>query len=414
MTVDTDPVERVLEARLDGDPSRPVGVAFSGGGDSLALLLIAKAWADRAGRTLIAFTVDHRLQAQSGEWAGWCVHRAGRLGVNHQILVWDGPKPARGGPAAARGARHRLIADAAREAGARVVLFGHTADDLIEADLMSAGGVRMSRPAEWSPSPVWPEGRGLFLVRPMLGFRRAAIRQWLPDRGETWIEDPANEDLNHPRVRARALAATAPLEPEPGHRLTPTFAGNVGCSGEIMLSNGLLDMSIGRLGAMVVCASGSERPPRREALERLAGRLAAGEPNNATLGGARIVRASESLIFARETTDTRGRACRAVAPRAGECLVWDGRFEIRALEEGLAVSALRGHAARLDASERAKLSALRPEVRSAVPAVIDAQGAVVCPTVTPDPRIEVRHLVPGRMFGAIGMVDSEARIGMLG
>ncbi|MEO8812246.1 MAG: ATP-binding protein, partial [Caulobacteraceae bacterium] len=51
-------------------------VAFSGGGDSLALLLIAKAWADGAARRLVAATVDHRLQPASADWARWCAGRA--------------------------------------------------------------------------------------------------------------------------------------------------------------------------------------------------------------------------------------------------------------------------------------------------------------------------------------------------
>src|SRR5207253_211413 len=56
-------------ARLNGPPGAPVALAVSGGGDSLALLLMAADWAARAGRRLIVLTVDHRLQPQSGRWA---------------------------------------------------------------------------------------------------------------------------------------------------------------------------------------------------------------------------------------------------------------------------------------------------------------------------------------------------------
>ena len=109
-------VSDVLDVRLERGVSAPVAVAFSGGGYSLALLLAAVAWADGAGRRLIALTVDHGLQAAAAQWSAWCKRRAGEIGVDHRILEWRGDKPVSGLPNAARNARHGLIGDAAREA----------------------------------------------------------------------------------------------------------------------------------------------------------------------------------------------------------------------------------------------------------------------------------------------------------
>ncbi|HEY1560839.1 MAG TPA: tRNA lysidine(34) synthetase TilS [Caulobacteraceae bacterium] len=415
MTIDADRVERVLAARLEPDAGRSLAVAFSGGGDSLALLLIATAWAGRIGRPLIALTLDHRLQARSGEWAAWCAARAAQLGVAHQILVWEGPKPTRGLPAAGRQARHRLVAGAARRAGARVVLFGHTADDILESHRMQQDGLNISAPAAWSPSPVWPEGRDLFIHRPLIETRRAAIRTWLSDRGETWIDDPANEDLNQPRARARAEVVDGAVPPGALEELDRPIADSsaIGPAADISLPISdwrELPDRLRWLGAAVACAAGGQKPARRTALERIVARLAASEPVDATLGGARVLCDGDLLILARETGDSRGRACRPMALLAGEHQVWDGRFEVRAKAPGLALAALRGHAAKLDASQKKRLSALHPIVRAALPALIDRGGAVVCPTLTVDPRIEIRGLVSGRLAGALGAIDSEARI----
>ena len=415
MTIDADRVERALTARLEPVAGRPLAVAFSGGGDSLALLLIASAWAKRNGRPIIALTVDHRLQARSGEWAAWCATRAAQLGVAHEVLAWNGPWPARGLAAAARQARHRLIAEAARRAGARVVLFGHTADDILETHRMRGEGVKVSAPTAWSPSPIWPEGRDLFILRPLISRRRAAIRAWLTARGETWIDDPANEDLSQPRVRARAATAAAvpgPAEPIDHPLVDPSV---IGPAGDVSLSlaqwRGLPDR-LRWLGAAVACAAGSPGPPRRTALERIVARLATAEPIDATLGGARVVRDRDLLVIARETGDGRGRACRPMALRGGEAQVWDGRFEVRAHAPGLTLSALPGHAAKLDAGQRKRLSALHPIARAAMPALIDQGGAVTCPTLILEPRLDIRSLVPGRLAGAIGAIDSEAHIGV--
>ena len=57
------------DARLQSNIAAPLIVAVSGGGDSLALLLMAHAWSARAGRRLIAASVDHGLQAAGAGWA---------------------------------------------------------------------------------------------------------------------------------------------------------------------------------------------------------------------------------------------------------------------------------------------------------------------------------------------------------
>ena len=96
--------------QLNGPAGAPLVVALSGGGDSLALLHLAKAWADAAGRPLVALTVDHRLQSASAAWSRVAARQAAALGVAHRTLAWSGAKPATGLPAAARAARHALLA----------------------------------------------------------------------------------------------------------------------------------------------------------------------------------------------------------------------------------------------------------------------------------------------------------------
>ncbi|MET0337744.1 MAG: tRNA lysidine(34) synthetase TilS, partial [Caulobacter sp.] len=202
-------VSAVLDRRLLSASSAPLAVGLSGGGDSLALLLVADQWARAQGRRVLVLTVDHALNALSADWTARCGRIAAELGWNFRALVWTGDKPSTGLPAAARRARHALLADAAREAGAGVILMGHTADDLAEGAAMRAEGSSVSDPREWAPSPAWPQGRGVFVLRPMLGLRRAEIRDWLTAQGRDWIDDPANEDPRFARSRARAASPKA-------------------------------------------------------------------------------------------------------------------------------------------------------------------------------------------------------------
>src|SRR5690606_4156859 len=148
-------------------------------------------------------------------WTRFAGEAACAVGADWRGLSWDGARAGPGLTARARAARHGLIAEAARAAGARVVLLAQTADDVAEADWMRARGSTLGRVREWSPSPVWPQGRGLMLLRPLLDERREGLRDYLRARGQGWVEDPANGDERFGRSRARAALAdyqALPLE----------------------------------------------------------------------------------------------------------------------------------------------------------------------------------------------------------
>nr|MEA2798069.1 tRNA(Ile)-lysidine synthase [Phenylobacterium sp.] len=331
-------VGQVLDRRLRTNLPQPLAVALSGGGDSLALLLSGADWATRAGRGLVVLTVDHRLRPESAAWTEACAATAQRLNLPFRALAWDGEKPTNGLPAAARAARHRLLANAARAAGARVILMGHTADDVLEARLMRQAGSTTPEPHEWSPSPVWPDGRGLFLLRPLLGVRRADIRDWLTGRGETWIDDPANEDAAFARPRARrALAdgASPAISGVAGSARELALACHVETGGGLVIARPALRAAdapaLARfVSAACLCAAGTDRPPGRDKVARLAGRLIGDLAFTASLAGARIEADATQVCFRREPGEAARGGLAPLRLQAGEMGVWDGRFEVTA------------------------------------------------------------------------------------
>ncbi|HEY2049056.1 MAG TPA: tRNA lysidine(34) synthetase TilS [Caulobacteraceae bacterium] len=404
----------VLDRRLARDVDWPVLVACSGGGDSIALLLMARAWAAEAGRTLIVVTVDHGLQPQSADWAGAVARRCAAAGETHLTLRWEGQRPTRGVSAAAREARHRLLAQAAREAGARVVLVGHTADDVLEARLMRMSGSTVPSPREWSPSPAWPEGRGVFLLRPLLSLGRREIRQALAGLGESWIEDPANDNPLSLRARVRRAIAegvTAAPEselPDPGR--TPFDAG---AGGELValrsaLAQAPLAVSRAWLGAALVCAAGGRRPPRGPALDRLQGLVRNGEDVAATLAGARIACENGHVIIAREGADTRAGRPPVLALPPGVSVVWDGRFEVVAHEPDLKIRPLAGAMSRLAPADRQTVLEAHPLARPAMPLVERSNGSVFLPG--PGADVEAQPLIMSRLKAASGVIDHETAI----
>jgi len=407
----------ILDHRLDPGLTQPIAVAFSGGGDSLAALIAAKAWADACDRPVIALHVDHGLQASSGAWRDFAADAARRLGAGFRALAWTADKPTHGLAAAARGARHALIADAARAAGATVVIFGHTADDIAESALMRAEGSSLGPLREWRPSPVWPEGRGVFLLRPLLAVRRSAIREALRARGWNWIDDPANEDLRHPRARARRQLSDGTAEPPPLaddlDAAESACAATVDEWGATRLDRGRLRQipaAEGRrvLAAAMLCAGGGERPPRGERVAALFARLMGREDFTATLAGAKLVAGHETLIARNAGEMARGGLAPTVlAP--GLATVWDGRFELRADRPGLSVLALKGGQARLDAQTRRRLKAVPAQARPAIPVIAGADGGLACPILAGGKGIGVLCLVGARFSAACGAVSKELR-----
>ena len=343
-----DAVGDVLDRRLLCHSPRPVTVALSGGGDSLALTLIASEWARRAGRRLLVLTVDHRLRPESADWSEACAATAARLGAEFRPLAWTGDKPKTGLPAAARAARHAVLGDAARQAGARVILMGHTADDVLEAGLMRAAGSTTPDPREWGPSPAWPQGRGVFLLRPMLRMRRHDVRDWLAERGERWIDDPANVDQTYARPRARqtVTAGLAPVEHTPtASAAALALACREDARGGLQIDRPALraanpETRCRFVSAACLCAAGTDRPPSREKVERLAQRLVADGAFTATLAGARVTGDGATASFRREPGEASRGGLARLRLKAGETGVWDGRFEIAA-DRDVAVEALR-------------------------------------------------------------------------
>ncbi|SFJ18799.1 tRNA lysidine(34) synthetase TilS [Caulobacter sp. UNC279MFTsu5.1] len=456
-------VAAALDRRLRPAAAAPLAVGFSGGGDSLALLILTLDWARAHGRAVVALTVDHQLNPASAAWTAQAVAKARALGAQARALAWTGPKPGSGLSAAARAARHALLADAAREAGARVLLLGHTADDLAEAALMRAGGSTVPDPRDWSPSPAWPQGRGLFVLRPLLAARRGALRDWLAARGETWLDDPANDDPKSARARARARlsspgkrsgtgeeaakpteGASSRVPPAPDAPSVTSPAGAVppppfhgGGEGYLVLPR---TAPAAHVAAACLCAAGTSQPPRGERLRRLVDRIRAGETFTATLAGARIEAAGEGVSFFREPGETRRKDPRPLgegSPQATEgdaasaggtpsgpsghlpqgggiCelplnqpLVWDGRYELLATAPGLVVRPLQGLAARLPPAQRQALKGLPAAARPSLPVVVDPEGGVGCPILAEAKTTQARCLVADRFDAATGRVDQE-------
>jgi tRNA(Ile)-lysidine synthase len=212
------------------EPGKRVGIAVSGGPDSLALLILTAA--ARPGE-IEAATVDHGLRAGSREEAEMVADICERLGVPHAILAieWDLP-PTSAIQEQARAVRYGALAQWAREQQLQALVTAHHLDDQAETLVMRlnrGSGVRGL--AGMRRRSAVPGDKDLPLLRPLLGWRRSELERICADGRVSPATDPGNADERHERVRVRyALRDAGWLDPEALAR----SAGNIAAADEAL------------------------------------------------------------------------------------------------------------------------------------------------------------------------------------
>jgi tRNA(Ile)-lysidine synthase len=187
-----------------------LGLAVSGGPDSLALLLLAAAALPDA---VEAATVDHGLRAENAAEADMVARVCAGLGVPHRTLpVEVAPGNVQ---AEARQARYSALADWLAERGLAALATAHHADDQAETLLLrlnrasGVAGLAGTRAIGRVPGTDVP------LLRPLLGWRKAELASLVREAGIEAAQDPSNADDRFDRARLRkALSAADWLDVE--------------------------------------------------------------------------------------------------------------------------------------------------------------------------------------------------------
>jgi tRNA(Ile)-lysidine synthase len=305
--------------------AKKLGLAVSGGPDSLALMLLAHEWAQAAARpALVVSSVVHGLRpAAAGELA-MVLHEAERLGIAARGLRWDGPKPETGIQAAARKARYGLMAEAMAADGAQTLLTAHHLGDLAETVLMRfahGSGIEGLRGMD---QLAYVEGCEIF--RPLLRLDPQDLAAVVAAAGLTPATDPSNRDRHYERVRWRQIVPAledlglelrrfgnfaermgyatmlveAAVEDAWPSLVEPTQGGNHRVRhGAFAVLNPLVQARL--LGRLLALTSGDRRDPPLGALESLAARLRTFEPLRATtLHGCVVSSDGETIQVTRE------------------------------------------------------------------------------------------------------------------
>lgn len=196
-----------------------VGVAVSGGADSVCLLHLLTELARAWNLELAVLHLDHGLRGEESRGDAEFVRElAGRLGWP-ELIREARIDPLENLEQAAREARLAFFRDAVREGGLDCVATGHTRDDQAETVLFrflrgsGTAGLAGIRPVHHSGA--------LRLVRPLIETSRGEMEAWLRERNIRWREDSTNATGAFARNRIRReLLPLLEREWNPGIRQT--------------------------------------------------------------------------------------------------------------------------------------------------------------------------------------------------
>ncbi|HZU09287.1 MAG TPA: tRNA lysidine(34) synthetase TilS [Pseudacidobacterium sp.] len=211
-------------------PGMRLGVAVSGGADSVALLRVLARRRQELGLVLTALHVHHGIRgAEADGDASFAEGLAKDLGV--RFLRNDVNTPERAQKAgesieeAARNLRYAWFDELLGQGELDAVATAHTLDDQAETVLL-----KLLRGA-WTEGlagifPVLKREKGA-IVRPFLETRRSEIQAWLREVGQSWREDSTNQDVVYARNRVRHHLL--PILEE----YNPQIASHLACLSEI-------------------------------------------------------------------------------------------------------------------------------------------------------------------------------------
>lgn len=328
-----------------------IGLAVSGGADSLALMLLAQRWAGAlpTAPRLIVYSLDHGLRPEAAGEVQMVLREAEKLGLAARGLKWTGDKPDTGLQEAARQARYRIMGEAMAADGATLLLTAHHRADQAETVLMRlahGSGIEGLKGMN-----ALSQVEGVRLFRPLLDVEPASMALLVAEAGLTPAVDPSNSDRSYERVRwrqrlpmlaedgldAAALTRFAARMAEADLALTQmadvAFAELVtldgfGAASVPQAAFEALSPAIGRrvLARTLNIAGGRQKPRALGQVEKLYDQIALGDlPRAATLLGAVVRLKGQKLSVSREPGRALPGDC-ALAPHAE--LVWDQRFLI--------------------------------------------------------------------------------------
>ena len=196
-----------FEKQLIKYNSNKVGIAVSGGIDSMALAFLAKCYSIKKSLNYFYFTVDHKLRSNSSKEAMQTKLQLKKYGINCQILTIKPFKNLSNLQAKARERRYGLIFQKCEKNNINFVLTAHQKNDLYEnffIRLLRGSGLKGLSSFQSIKTKINKKSN-VFLIRPLLNIYKKDLSYITKNTFNFNIEDPSNKNDYYLRIKIRKL-----------------------------------------------------------------------------------------------------------------------------------------------------------------------------------------------------------------
>ena len=369
----------------------PFAIAFSGGGDSTALVYALR----NHPQAKHIYIVDHNLRAGSKAEALAAKAFAVRCGYDAKILTWRHNSPHSALQEKARQARYGFMGHECRMDGIEYLLTAHSEDDQAETVMM-----RYDRNTDWrgaagmaevTYAPIWPQMALVSIVRPLLTESRQALRDYNRQHKLYWAEDPSNQNRDYTRIRARDYLAgqletrsellSMAAEMRENMRTEKTMLREQFASLGKIDAHGIITLKGIPLPELLYqclrCASGQGGLIDRGQIRQLLIRMRTHHFKSATLGGALVAKGKNGFVICRDPVCVKGRQDshherikigRRLNFRLSDMVqIWDGRFSVTGSQHGHYMGAVYHNSELLNEKQRKELKRIPAAARPTLP-----------------------------------------------
>ena len=183
--------------------SDKIGVAVSGGPDSLALAFFTKCFSIKKNINCYFFLVDHDLRKESQKEAKYVASELKKFNIFIKLIKWKGKKPKSNIHHYARIHRYDLVLKNCKKMKIKKLLLGHHQDDLIENFFIRLfRGSGLKGLASFGAESGLKEGN-IKIIRPLINHEKSDLEYVSKKVFKFFINDPSNTDEKFTRSRIR-------------------------------------------------------------------------------------------------------------------------------------------------------------------------------------------------------------------
>ena len=327
-----------------------IALSFSGGSDSMALLILLNRWIKKRSGVLTLIYFNHHLRQESYLETVFTKQISKKLKLNFKILNWEKKKPDSAIMQKAREVRYKKIIDFCNKKKIITLMTAHHQDDSFETYLMRKK--RKFSTLGLTAIPTSNNRDNIQILRPLINICKERLIKTCNKYNYKWIEDSSNRNEKFERIRIRNLIKNYSKKEKYSlvdnfnkcknknygieRKIGEFFVKNLKFEefGEFTIDkkrffNELESHQIEILKKILITCSGAIYPPRTRSIKLMLNQIMTSKRLSFTLNSCIIRLTEKNIHFLREYQKIKKNVAKEVKVKKKSSYLWDDRFLIK-------------------------------------------------------------------------------------